>query len=751
MKAIQQTPDLRDDLTHFQGESLSTVALLAGGLGYAWFLWTVSPFSGASIPVSAWLGIGALVLSSGAAHFLKNRRLNVARYLLVVGILGATACAAVTFPFPVAVYLFILPIMSASVLLGKRGFLLVSVAVTLLVVTAGVMRIGVLTLLSAISVPLTVIMLVAVGAWLSLRNTWTALEWFRGEYNRAHRNRLVANERQAELRRALKSLDEATETLRRTNLLLTIARGQAEEARRLKQQFAQTVSHELRTPLNLIVGFTELMVQSPEHYGGQLPMAYARDLSIVYRNASHLQSLVNDVLDLARIEAAQMGLVPEETDPAVIVQEAVETARSLVEVNGLALHTQVEPDLPCVVVDPIRIRQVLFNLLSNAVKWTNQGSITVKVGRQEEMVVFAVADTGVGVAPEDRSRIFEEFRQLDMGTRRGQAGAGLGLAISKQFVELHGGSIWLESEVGKGSTFYFSLPAHQAGLEASLTDMSGSAALSERAARIDGDSQPVLLVVTRSLSATSLLNRYVHGCRTVTAPDFEKSRLLAQQLAPQLVIIDQTCAEMATLDPEELARAWGLPHSLFVTCALPGEESLRRQLAVEGYLIKPVTRQGLWDALRPFGESVDTVLVVDDDVDFVRMLNRMLDNPLRRYQVLSAYSGQEALSLMRHHTPDLILLDLFMPHLDGFQVIERIRSTEPWQHIPIIVVSAQDQADSEAVSCGAMSVARADGLMPGELVHWIQNMVDMAAQAGGASQSGNGQALATASPAQSRL
>src|SRR5690606_2150931 len=230
-----------------------------------------------------------------AAHFLKNRRLNVARYLLVVGILGATACAAVTFPFPVAVYLFILPIMSASVLLGKRGFLLVSVAVTLLVVTAGVMRIGVLTLLSAISVPLTVIMLVAVGAWLSLRNTWTALAWFRGEYNRAHRNRLVANERQAELRRALKSLDEATETLRRTNLLLTIARGQAEEARRLKQQFAQTVSHELRTPLNLIVGFTELMVQSPEHYGGQLPMAYARDLSIVYRNASHLQSLVNDV------------------------------------------------------------------------------------------------------------------------------------------------------------------------------------------------------------------------------------------------------------------------------------------------------------------------------------------------------------------------------------------------------------------------------------------------------------------------
>jgi signal transduction histidine kinase/CheY-like chemotaxis protein len=536
-------------------------------------------------------------------------------------------------------------------------------------------------------------------------------------------NEQMARERGAELRRALKALDEATHRLERANYMLTLARDQAEEARRLKQRFAQTISHELRTPLNLIVGFTELMAQSPEYYGGQLPPTYLRDLSIVHRNACHLQTLVNDVLDLARIESAQMGLLAEETDPAALVQESVATTRSLVEARGLALHTEIEPDLPPLQVDPTRIRQVLFNLLNNAARFTERGSVTVSVCRQGDEVIFAVADTGEGIAPEDIPRIFEEFQQVDGSTRRRHGGAGLGLAISRRFVELHGGRIWVESQMGKGSTFYFSLPVDQTDLVAApggrLTE--ATPLVSAR-----GSEDHILLAITRSPSAAALLTRYVHGYRTVVLPDLEQAQRVALQLMPQAVIIDRACEALDPAELEELGREWGLPRTPFIACPMPGEEPLRQRLAVDGYLIKPVSRQSLWDVLRRFGEDVDSVLVVDDDHDFVRLLSRMLeDSPVRRYQVIRAYSGQEGLAMIHHRQPDLVLLDLMLPDVDGFQVIERVRSNPAWQHIPIVVVSARDKMDQQEALTGAMMVAKADGLVPGDVVQWVQNVVDM--------------------------
>jgi signal transduction histidine kinase len=228
--------------------------------------------------------------------------------------------------------------------------------------------------------------LVALASYLSENNLYTALDWLWHAYGLAHKNEQEAFERRAELRRALKALDEATHRLERANYMLVLAHDEAETARRLKQEFPQTISHELRTPLNLIVGFTELMIESPEHYKEPLAPAYLRDLNIVHRNASHLQKLVNDVLDLARIEAAQVAMLPEETDPAVLVREAVNTARSLIESRHLALHTEIEPDLPHLWVDPTRIRQVIFNLLNNAARFTEQGSVTVRVCRHGEVI-----------------------------------------------------------------------------------------------------------------------------------------------------------------------------------------------------------------------------------------------------------------------------------------------------------------------------------------------------------------------------
>jgi signal transduction histidine kinase/CheY-like chemotaxis protein len=741
MKITQETPDLRDNLAQLQAESLKLIALLAGIFGYAWLLWSMPPKYDEPTPLSAWVGVGLLILGPSISLLLRERCLGIAAYVLIWSTLGATICAMLTFPSPATLYLLIAPVIFASAVLSQPAFVLIAATAGVVILGADLARTGaplfssdrpfplqmmasvIQSLLGNTGLPLATIALVTLSSWLSARSLYTALAWFWHAYDRARRNERVARDQQAELKRILKALDEATHRLERANYMLTLARDQAEEAQRLKQQFAQTISHELRTPLNLIVGFAELMTQSPEYYGGQLPNAYRRDLNIMHRNACHLQELVNDVLDLARIEAAQMSILPRETDPVILAQEAANTARSLVEARGLALATEFEPNLPRLWVDPTRIRQVLFNLLNNAARFAERGSVTVSVRRQGEEVCFAVADTGIGIAPQDIPRIFDEFHQVDGSTQRRHGGAGLGLAISRRFIELHGGRIWVESQVSKGSTFYFCLPVYWSDLAALPGSRSSGA--TRNLPVVKGSEEPVLLVVTRSLSAAALLSRYVRGFRTVIAPDLKQARYTAQQLIPQAVVVDKNCEEIDQTKLETLSQAWGLPGTPFMACPLPGEEPLRQRLAVDGYLIKPVSRQSLWDVLRQYGENVDRVLVVDDDQDFVLLMSRLLeDNPVRRYKVISAYTGREGLAMIRYHQPDLVLLDLMLPDMNGIQVIERVRSNAEWQHIPIVIVSAQDEMDHQVILKGPMMITKADGLKAGEVVQWVQNVVD---------------------------
>lgn len=721
MRSVVDEPALQKNLVDLQAGSLRVLALFTGVIGYIWLVATLWPVTGADAPVSSWLGSMALVLGVVLCYVLRESRPRLPSALFVGTTLIAVTCAVLAFQSYILAGLFFLPITFAGVLIGHGAvFLVAGLAIALSLATTH-LGLGYPLPSQGVLVPVGVIVLAALAAWLAARNLYIALAWVWQGYERAHENERIAREGQAELRRVLKALDEASYRLERANYMLSLARDQAEEASRLKQQFAQTISHELRTPLNLVVGFTELMAESPEYYGAQLPAAYIRDLGIVHRNACHLQSLVNDVLDLARIEAAQMGIVPEQVLPRDLVEEAVNTARSLVESRGLALYTDVEPGLPALWVDPTRIRQVLFNLLNNAARFTEKGSITVRVCREGEDVRFAVIDTGPGIADKDKQRIFQEFQQIDGTTKRRHGGAGLGLAISRRFVELHGGRIGLESQLGHGSTFYFVLPAKRSDpIAAAGRAQEGAPAMAPAT-----DDGRLLLVVTRSLSAVTLLARYVQGYRTVVAHDLEQAAQMAAQLIPQAVVIDSACYPLQGAEMEALARSWGLPHIPFMACALPGEQPLQQRLNVDGYLVKPVTRRSLWDALRPFGEGVDNILAIDDDRDFVRLLGRLLDSPMRRYQLLSAYTANEGLALLERRRPDLILLDLRLPDRAGLEVLERIRANPDWQDIPVIIVSAQDEADTLPAVPGTAIFSKADGLLPGELVQWVQSIVDM--------------------------
>lgn len=720
MSLIQETVEFRDNLVQLQSESLSATVLFAGGIGYLWLMWMLWPVTGDSALPSAWIGACILLLSTVTSHLLKRRHMRAATQVVIWGILGAIACAVYAFRSLDLAYLFILPVIFATVLLKRRSLVLVASAALLFILMTGLNATMASGLLAEVALPMAIIALATIASWISAHNLHVALAWVWTGYESARYNEKTAREQQAELRRVLKALDEATYRIERTNYMLAVARDQAEEARQLKQQFAQTISHELRTPLNLIVGFTELMLQSPEYYGSQLPPAYLRDLSTVHRNASHLQALVSDVLDLARIETAHMSLLPAEVEPATLLEETVATARSLVEARGLALYAEVESNLPQLWVDPIRIRQVLFNLLNNAARFTEKGSVSVRVYRQAEKVIFAVTDTGIGIAPKDLSRLFQEFHQLDGGTRRRHGGAGLGLAISKRFVEMHGGRIWVESQVGRGSTFYFELPVNRTD----LAEVPDNYFTQPRHTSPKSSDERILLLITRSPSAAALLARYLIGYRTVVVNDLHQGQFTSQQLIPQAVVIDTACQPLTLTDLEELGQSWHLSHIPFIAYSLSDEKLLRRRLAVNGYLVKPISRDSLWDMLRQFGENVDTVLVIDDDRDFVRLLTRMLDSPIRRYQVISAYNGHEGLAMLDAREPDLVLLDLALPDIDGFNIVERIRSNPKWQYLPIVTVSAQDEMNQLGRLSGTISVSKAAGIMPGELITWLHNILD---------------------------
>ena len=299
----------------------------------------------------------------------------------------------------------------------------------------------------------------ALASWLSSRNLYTALAWAMDSQARAWKTATEVQRRREQLRRTLDSLHHAHAALARTNRELEAARRDAEEARRLKSEFAANISHELRTPLSIILGFTEIMSRSPEVYHGVTwSPTLRRDINEVRRNARYLSEFVDDILDLSRMDALRMPIHREPTDLAALVQEAIAIIQRLLGDKPVQLHVSLPSDLPQLLTDKMRIRQVLINLLSNACRFTEQGSITVSASADSEQVTVTVADSGSGIPEQELERIFDEYHQVSAWRRPGDRGKGLGLAIAKGLVQLHGGRIWAESKLGVGSIFHFTLP-----------------------------------------------------------------------------------------------------------------------------------------------------------------------------------------------------------------------------------------------------------------------------------------------------
>jgi len=436
----------------FQEIRENLVAMVSAAVGI------VSLFAaGALLPgphfVGSWFMVFfTLLLFCSTSFLLHSRRPLIARAVLIAGLLCGLALALHYLPWAGVPYFGAVIVLVAASLSPRMG-LLAAIATTglLLILVPG----------SPDQVPsLALLWSILTLAWMASRGLYVVADW--AWSSQQHSVRLMAElrERQQELNQTVTALTEATRRLERTGYELAVARLRADEARQLKERFAANISHELRTPLNLILGFSEMIYFRPEVYGEtQLPMGLRRDVHHIYQSSRQLLDLVNDVLDLSRIDGARMTINREPTELALVIDEAVSTIRNLVRGRPVELVTEVPDDLPTIDLDRTRIRQVLRNLLNNAVRFTDEGSIAIAVTQQAQNVNVCVADTGAGIPQDELPRIFDEFHQVDMSLRRSREGAGLGLAISRRFVQLHGGRIWVESELGEGSTFYVRLPA----------------------------------------------------------------------------------------------------------------------------------------------------------------------------------------------------------------------------------------------------------------------------------------------------
>ncbi|MBI5929390.1 MAG: response regulator [Chloroflexi bacterium] len=702
--------NIQKDLKQLRVDSFVIIIAATTLAIWVWFSWAMMPTGdGATIRSDTWPASVFMLLVLLACYLIKPKFPYTAILIFTLGLLITITGVVLQLHNLSFGYTLCIPIIFSGILFSRIG--LISVATMTSLIILGVAHFT-NEFHDADLAHLAIILgLVTSAMWASTYHLQTTLFWSLNGYQEAHKNELIVREQKARLERTLQSLDATMYQLQRTNAMLVEARNQAEEARRLKQQFAQTISHELRTPLNLIVGFTETMVKSPEYYGAPLAPTYARDLSAVYRNACHLQNLVNDVLDLARLEQAYLLLIPEKINIAHVIEDAVNTARGLIERRDLALRLDIAPDLPMISGDAVRIKQVLLNLLNNAARFTEEGSITVSAYAQEHQVIVGVADTGIGIAPEKFADIFEPFQQLENPMQRQRNGAGLGLAISKQLVELHGGSIWLESELSKGSQFFFSLPAY-----AIPTDHRIEAVLMHQLNT--AKSTPLVLVVTRSPSAASLISRNLAQYRTVVIGDFKQALAASLRLIPEYIILDTATDDFSETEAEKFTEALQLPNVKILACPLPGEEMLRRSLSVDGYIIKPVNQERLWDLISQFEGK--RILLVDDDRDFVRLMSRLLSSSPRPVQVASAYSGSEALAMIKQYRPEIILLDLNLSDIDGLQLIKQMRALSEAQNMRIIVVTAYEIIDASKHLQGKMSIRKTFGLTPTEVIQWIE-------------------------------
>jgi signal transduction histidine kinase/CheY-like chemotaxis protein len=496
---------------------------------------------------------------------------------------------------------------------------------------------------------------------------------------------------------------------------------QLEAASQHKSQFLANMSHELRTPLNAIIGLTEMMVAHAARFGTEKA---AEPLRRVHRAGTHLLGLINQVLDLSKIEAGKLELSPELVPLLPLVDEVMGTARPLAEQNRNSLDIECADGIGTLNVDPMRLRQILLNLLSNACKFTNDGAVVLRVGRLvrdgREWVEFAVSDNGIGMTEVQVNKLFQEFTQGDSSTARNYGGTGLGLAITRKLCRMMGGDVTVASEPGKGSVFLARLPGSE------LPEAPGRASADTEPAPSSSDN--CILVIDDDATARELIADHLKaaGYSVVAASGGMEGLKRAKEIHPVAITLDVIMpdldgwAVLAALRQDPV-----LSEIPVIMVTILDEKRRGITLGAAGHLSKPVAKERLLGLLRHFRlpGGPTRVLVVDDDADQRDRVRPWLE--AQGWNVREAENGRRALASISEERPDVILLDMMMPDMDGFQVVAALQREPALRDIPVIVVTARDlsAADHERLSAGATTVLAKGSFQSTELVERIRGLV----------------------------
>lgn len=409
--------------------------------------------------------------------------------------------------------------------------------------------------------------------------------------------------------------------------------------------------------------------------------------------------------------------------------------RPLYESKQLRLVIKIPPDLPLLYMDETRMRQVLLNLVSNAGRFTDRGGVEVVARVERDEVIVSVTDTGPGISPTDQERIFEPFRQAGSSNLRRHGGTGLGLSISKRFVELHGGRMWVESELGRGSTFCFAIPRLVAPTEDDAAVMrwfnpyQGSGHSRRSSIAQLSAALPRYVILDPSHAVARRLARCHDELEVVSVETPEQATKQIARLPARALIVNDPTVRSQHLDIAWL-NSLPLGTPAFV-CHVAGEREMATRLGVTRYLIKPVIQEDLVAALERLGPNIETVLIVDDNSEAVQLFSRMLTATGRRYRVLRALNGERALALLRSRRPDVMLLDLVMPGKSGYDILEEKQRDPDIRDIPAIAISAQD-LDQGSLDAGILTIVQSGGLLRGNLLDAILQISAMLAPAPGA-------------------
>ena len=468
------------------------------------------------------------------------------------------------------------------------------------------------------------------------------------------------------------------------------AKDTAEAASHAKSDFLANMSHELRTPLNAILGYSEMLL---EEAADSENATLSKDLTRINSAGKHLLALIGDILDLSKIDAGKMDLYPEEFSVDVLVRDVASTVEALVQRNNNTLEVKTEPNLGTMFADMTKVRQNLFNLLSNAAKFTASGTITLKIAAIGEDLLFAVTDTGRGI-PQDRiDMLFQPFMQVDKTTTRDFGGTGLGLAITQKFCLMMGGDIAVASALGVGSTFTMRLPRNFTPRE-----MEQEQAPSADLNAVTPGSCDLVLVIDDDPAARDLIHRNLtrSGLQAVLASSGEEGLRIARELRPTVITLDVLMPGMdgwAVL--QELKSDPNLHDIPVVMATMVADRTLGYSLGASDYLMKPVTRERLQTTLAKYkcDPPPCSVLLVEDDTDSRDLLEVMLKR--EGWNVVLATDGLEALARVEEQIPTVILLDLMMPNMDGFEFTVQLNKREEWRKIPVLVVTAKNLTEGE--------------------------------------------------------